>query len=93
MATKPRVPFEYRDASGRAVASASVTVYNAAAGTIATLYDPNDVADATITISNPMTTDANGRVLFAVAQGAYTIVASGGSSPTLTIPYFCAVGL
>lgn len=93
MATKPRYPFEYRDTSGRAIPNASVTVYNAAAGTVATLYDPNDVADATITISNPGTTDSNGRFTFAAAQGAYTIVASGGSLPTITIPYLCLVGL
>lgn len=91
MATKPRIPIEYRDASGRAIPNASVTVYNAGTTTLSTIYDPNDVADATITIANPQTTDSAGRALFAVAQGAYTVVIAGGSSATLTIPYLCAV--
>ncbi len=91
MSTKPRIPVEYRDTNGRAVASGTVTVYNAGTTTLSTIYDPNDVADATITIANPNTTDSTGRFCFAVAQGAYTIVLSGGSSPTVTLPYICVV--
>lgn len=91
MATKPRIPVEYRDATGRAIVSGSVTVYTAGTSSLATIYDANDVADATISIANPQTTDANGRAIFAVAAGAYTIVLSGGTSPTITLPYICAV--
>lgn len=91
MATKPRIPVEYRDTNGRAVASGTVTVYTAGTTSLATIYDPNDVADATISIANPNTTDSTGRFIFAAAQGSYTIILSGGSSPTITLPYICVV--
>lgn len=90
MATKPRIPVEYRDSNGRAVASGTVTVYDAGTTNLSTIYDPNDVADATISIANPNTTDSNGRFCFAATAGYYTIVLSGGASPTVTLPYIPA---
>lgn len=79
------------DANGNASANASVTVYIAGGNTLATLYSPDGTQTPTTTITNPITADALGRYVCAVANGHYKILESQSSGPTRTLDWVSAV--
>jgi hypothetical protein len=59
--------------TGKARATATVTVFLAGTATLATLYAPNE----TTVLSNPLIADATGRVAFKANDGVYDIRVSG----------------
>src|SRR5574343_1024878 len=69
------------DRFGNPAAGVSVYVYPAGSSTtLATIYDPSENnIDPVNEISNPLVTDATGRVSFAVVNGRYRIVNTGGN--------------
>jgi len=71
-----------RDQQGNAINGASVSVYTAGTGTLATIYDPNTNDSAPGSLSNPFTTTANGVFGFMAADGEYDVQISGGSLAT-----------
>lgn len=73
--------FWAQDTSGNAVASPTVTVYQAGTTTLATgLVDANGVA-----IGNPFTGTTAGQINFAAPDGDYDMTVSGGSTGTQAI--------
>lgn len=75
-----------RDASGRAVSGAQVSVYQTGTSTLATIYSASDSAlNPSASIANPMTTDSLGGFGFAAPNASYDIVVSGNGFPTYTI--------
>ena len=69
------------DTAGNVVNSASVTVYLTGTTTKATLYSNEGVTQ----ITNPVTSDTNGRFSFYVADGKYDLKVSGSNLTTYTI--------
>ena len=67
----------FRDSAGNAVASPSVTVYEAGTVTKAAIYSDNELSAA---LANPFTGDANGQWEAFVAPGQYRIDGPGGYS-------------
>jgi len=76
----------FRDKEGRGFPGAVVTVYVTGTTTLADLYSPNGDLTSPPSIGNPLSTDANGFFGFAVLNGTYDIVLSGGSVPTVNMP-------
>jgi hypothetical protein len=67
--------FTIQNLAGDAVASATVSVREAVSQTTATIYDANGAA-----LSQPLTTDATGKVTFAAPDGTYDIVVTGSTT-------------
>ncbi len=68
------------DTAGNVVSGASVTVYTANTITKATLYSDNGVTP----ITNPVTSNSNGRYSFYVADGIYDLAVSGSNITAYT---------
>jgi len=76
-----------QDANGRAVASATVTVYTSGVvNPLPVIYQAAGSKTAPAVQSNPISTDSLGNFGFAAPDGTYDVVISGGGIPTKTLP-------
>jgi len=76
-----------QDANGRAVASATVTVFTSGVvNPLPVIYHAAGSKTAPAVQANPITTDALGNFGFAAPDGTYDVVISGGGIPTKTLP-------
>lgn len=76
----------YRDAFGRPVSGASVTVYIAGTQTLASISQASGDPTSPAGLSNPFTTDATGFWEFAAPNGRYDIVVESNSAATQRMP-------
>lgn len=75
-----------RDSTGNALAGVSLTIYSPGTTVPVTLYSPSSSLDnPTTTIGNPVLTDVEGFASWAIPDGDYDVVISGGSLTTRTI--------
>lgn len=76
---------KFDGANGNAAVGVEVTVIDNSTGAAATLYATNNTGGATI--SNPLTTDSDGRYYFYAGDGNYTLSFSSGD-PDIVISLF-----
>ncbi len=74
---RARITHVVQRTSGDAIANASVTVTNRKTGVTATIYVGET---GTSTLSNPITSDSDGRLTGWVDEGSYNLVATDGTS-------------
>lgn len=87
---RTNVPITVLDAAGNGVAGASVNVKLRSTGANATIYTTET---GPTTASNPLTTDAAGRVTGWVVPGSYNAVCSGPGFSTYTQPFDATVSV
>ena len=86
-----RAPFtiEVKTAAGDAIYGANVTITTRPGAATATLYA---LETGPTTASNPLVTDASGRVSSWVDRGAYTATVSGSGITTYAVPFDAVPG-